>query len=239
MEKFLVYLLYKVGTNWRLIFTGIALVLVILLLSGSTTWVDAFYFKVVDNAADRGAITVANDTFDCPLTKDCSLTKVVYLKQGWEPSDSLWYYNTTQGSDLLPYDFFFVLEQEKSKELFRAPENMNRFRYLPQKKTRSNPDALPVGMVADTYRRRKYMGFTCAACPASQVNYKGTGIRIDGGPSAADMDTFMHELQSALEAAFADPPKHKRFVDNVLKLPHYRNAEDLWLRHYSNAEEVV
>ena len=58
--------------------------------------------------------------------------------QGWAPSDSLWYYNVTQGSDLLPYDFFLALEQEKSEESFRAPANMNRFRYLPQKKTRSN-----------------------------------------------------------------------------------------------------
>ena len=38
---------------------------------------------------------------------------------------------------------------------------------MPQKKTKSNPDALPLGMVADTYRGQKYMGFTCAACHSS------------------------------------------------------------------------
>ena len=43
-------------------------------------------------------------------------------------------------------------------------------------------------MVADTYDGVKYMGFTCAACHSSQINYNGVGIRIDGGPAAADMD---------------------------------------------------
>ena len=33
-------------------------------------------------------------------------SSVRYLWQGWSPADSLWFYTTTQGSDLLPYDFF-------------------------------------------------------------------------------------------------------------------------------------
>ena len=86
---------------------------------------------------DRGATTVSADVFGD------SFSRVEYLDQGWKENDSLWIYNVTQGSDLLPYDFFIALEQEDSQELFRSPENMNGFRYLPQKPTRSNPDALP------------------------------------------------------------------------------------------------
>src|SRR6266404_3291830 len=77
-----------------------------------------------DSDPDRGATTVAQDSFGD------SFTTVKYLDQGWEPKDSLWFYNTTQGSDLLPYDFFMVLEQKDKSVLFRTNDNLNnRYRY--------------------------------------------------------------------------------------------------------------
>jgi hypothetical protein len=44
-------------------------------------------------------------------------------------------YNTSQGSGLMPYDFFLVLKEADSDELFRSDKNIDKFRYLPQKKT--------------------------------------------------------------------------------------------------------
>jgi hypothetical protein len=221
MQKFVVYLFYKFGTHaWRNA-AIIAVTVLLLLLFASTTWFDAAYYNFVDYDADRGATTVSEDVFGD------SFSKVVYLDQGWEESDSLWFYNITQGSDLLPYDFFLALEQETSQDLFRSPENMNRYRYLPQKKTGSNPDALPVGMVADTYLGKKYMGFTCAACHSSQVNYHGVGIRIDGGPGAADMEGFLDALERSLAATLNDEAKQQRFVVAVLEAGNYGNAEEV------------
>ena len=145
MQKTIVYLLYKIGRNPLPAAVLGAAAIVLLLLLRSTTWLDTMYFNYVDADPDRGATTVSADIFGD------SFSRVEYLDQGWEADDSLWFYNVTQGSDLIPYDFFLVLEQANSTDLFRSPENMNRFRYLPQKATRSNPDALPVGMVADFY----------------------------------------------------------------------------------------
>ena len=153
--------------------------------------------------------------------------KIAYLDQNWTAADSTWFYSITQGSDLLPYDFFLALEQPDSQELFRSDKSMNFYRYLPQKVSRSNPDALPVGMVADTYKGKKFMGFTCAACHCSQVNYNGVGIRIDGGPGAADMDRFMNDLQAALQKTANDPTKRARFEAAVLQKGHYRNAGEI------------
>ncbi len=218
MQKAVVYLLYKIGTN----LTGAAAVatvlILFLLLLRSSTLLDVAYYNFVDNDPDRGATTVAADVFGD------SFSRVEYLDQGWEEDDSLWFYSVTQGSDLLPYGFFIALEQEGSQKLFRSPENMNRFRYLPQKPTRSNPDALPVGMVADTYGGKKYMGFTCAACHSSQVNYKGVGIRIDGGPAAADMGGFMDALEASLAETAKDGAKRRRFVSAVLETGEYDSA---------------
>ena len=133
-------------------------------------------YEFRDDDPDRGAITSGSDKFGSRFSQ------TIYLDQGWSPSDSLWFYNTTQGSNLLPYSFFLVLEQPDSSALFRSDENIDRYGYLPQRPTVSNPDGFPVGMVRDEYQGKAFMGFTCAACHTTQINYAGSGIRIDGGP---------------------------------------------------------
>lgn len=186
-------------------------------------------YEFRDEDPARGAITRATDKFGDRFSR------VVYLDQGWSPSDSLWFYTVTQGSNLLPYSFFLVLEQVDSSELFRGDENIDRYGYLPQRPTISNPDGLPVGMVRDEYQGKAYMGFTCAACHTTQINYQGTGMRIDGGPANTDMENFMIDLADALHATLAIPEKLQRFVTNVLKHGHYDNADAVMvdLRKYA------
>ncbi len=82
-----------------------------------------------DDDPERGAIAISDGAFGE------SYSTPEYLDQGWDEADSLWFYNTTQGSGLLPYDFFLVLEQADSDRLFRSNENIDKFRYLPQKET--------------------------------------------------------------------------------------------------------
>jgi cytochrome c5 len=221
MQRAFVRLFYKIGTHhYNKVWVAILLLAAFLLVRSTTLFARAYY-SLEETDPTRGAATVSSDVFG-DLFKE-----VKYLNQGWTPADSLWFYTTTQGSDLLPYDFFMALEQANSQEPFRSPENMNRYRYLPQKATHSNPDALPVGMVADHYLGKKYMGFTCAACHSSQVNYNGVGIRIDGGPGAADMDTFMIDLAESLSVTSKDPAKRQRFVAAVLKAGAYSDENSV------------
>ena len=176
-----------------------------------------------DDDPDRGAIAIANGAFNE------SYSTPVYLDQGWDAADSLWFYNTTQGSALLPYDFFIALEQAGSTEPFRATANIDTYRYLPQKPTFFNPDGLPVGFTRDTYQGNNYVGLTCAACHTGQVNYKGTAIRIDGGPAMADMVGFLSYMEKSMQATLEDDAKRERFISSVLG-----NGTD-----YSNAEDVT
>jgi mono/diheme cytochrome c family protein len=171
----------------------------------------------------RGAAMVKQDLFGD------TFSTVKYLWQGWKPADSMWFYSTTQGSDLLPYDFFMALEKPGTTEPFHSNENMNFFRYLPQNATRSNPDGLPVGFVKDRYQGKDYLGFTCAACHTAQLNYNGTGIRIDGGPSGADMDSFLKALTEALTALNASNnlDARQRFVNRVMERGHYASENDV------------
>ena len=179
----------------------------------------AYEFR--DRDSERGAITLDDDLFGD------NFTEVHYLPQGWSKSDSLWFYYTTQGSNLLPYDFFLELEQADSTALFRDNQNMNRFRYLPQKPTAKNKDGLPVGMTRDRYQGTDYFGFTCAACHTSQLNYKGNGIRIDGGPAASDLESFMNELAASLDRTLKDNAKQKRFIKAVIERGDYDDAEEV------------
>jgi hypothetical protein len=215
-----------------LIWGGIALVIII---PWSVERIALVYeYLVRYNGPDRGAVYVKNDATD-PCCKS-----VVYTgDQGWDPRDSVWFYTTTQGSNLLPYDFFLELEQRDRPAMFKENENMVRYGYLPQKSTKNNPDGLPVGFVKDRYGKKEHLGFTCAACHTSQVNYKDMGIRIDGGPAGADMQTFVMELGAALKATLDDPKKKSTFIERVKarKMNYVSGEDDLIegdLRKYSH-----
>ena len=197
------------------------LILSVLAIIWLVTGISWRTYELRDIDPNRGAITNGIDKFGDQFSQ------IVYLDQGWSAADSLWFYNTTQGSNLLPYSFFLVLEQSDSSALFRSNENIDRYGYLPQRSTASNPDGLPVGMVRDEYRNKAFMGFTCAACHTTQINYAGTGIRIDGGPANSDMESFMTDLAAALYATLETPEKLDRFVTNVIKLGHYANASEV------------
>jgi hypothetical protein len=151
-------------------------------------------------------------------------SRVVRLNQGWSLSDSNWFYWTTQGSQLIPYAFFIALEQPNNQALFREPRNMLKYRFLPERPSRANPDGLPVGFVADPdsslprdlITDRRSLGFTCAACHTGQINYKGTGMRIDGAPAMGDAVGFLTGLTASLESTDRDDAKFERFAEKIL-----------------------
>ncbi len=204
---------YFISLEKRFLFFYSGLILFIVLLSACTL--------IPENEPDRGAITVKQDQFGD------SYTTIKYLEQGWDAADSLWFYTTTQGSNLMPYDFFMALEKPGESELFRSDENMNFYRYLPQKATSSNPDALPVGWVKDGYKGKEYIGLTCAACHTGQVNYNGVGIRIDGGPASADMENIMKDIAKALQHTRGNEEARNRFVKNVLARGNYKSESEV------------
>ncbi|UJP04476.1 MAG: di-heme-cytochrome C peroxidase [Nitrosomonas sp.] len=217
------------SNHWLVWIKRILLVFGIGLIVWIAIGISQRWYEFRDTDPERGAIAQGIDKFGSQFLK------TIYLEQGWSAADSLWFYSVAQGSNLLPYSFFLYLEQANSSELFRSRQNMDRYGYLPQRATVSNPDGLPVGMVRDEYQGIAYMGFTCAACHTTQINYQGIGIRIDGGPALADMETFMIDLAAALHATLEHTDKRKRFVDAVLGYGSYQHANDVLddLRKYA------
>jgi hypothetical protein len=142
--------------------------------------------------------------------------QVVYLDQGWSASESLRFYFTPQGSQLIPYRWFLALEQPDSQTLFRDNKNILRFRYLPQLPDSFNPDGLPVGFVGDQGINGKWLGLTCAACHTNEIRYGKTGYRIDGAPSQGDIRAFLASMIYALQRTQGDPDKFDRFARAIL-----------------------
>lgn len=167
--------------------------------------------------------------------------KVVYLPQGWTPAQSMDFYTRTQGSRLLPYEWFLALEQSNSETLFRDNGHMQRLRYLTQKPNHCNPDGLPVGFVKDPKSRGDagdWLGLTCAACHTTEVHYNKIAYRIDGGPTMGDIQTLLIELTQALHNTHDYRSKFDRFAARVLKNDNTGSSQDLLRKQLAAAIQV-
>ena len=160
--------------------------------------------------ADRNALVSTGD----PLGDTAE--KVVYLEQNWAPSDSQRFYFTSQGSQILPYDWALSLEQADNGEPFFEEKNVLKFRYLAQRPDAMNPDGFPVGFVKDQGRDRAWLGLTCAACHTNEIHYKGVAYRVDGAPSLGDITGLLRSMAAALRATRDTPDKFDRFAKAVL-----------------------
>ncbi len=149
-----------------------------------------------------------------PLPDPVGPMSVVTLDQGWDQSTRMSYWFTSQGSQIVPYRWFLVLEQAHSTERFRSDAHIEQLGYLPaaQGPGAWNPDGLPVGFTKASSKGQDWMGMSCAACHTGQINYKGRGLRIDGAPALSSFDRFYAELVAALQATQADEAKFQRFA---------------------------
>src|SRR5713101_8259938 len=67
-----------------------------------------------------------------------------------------------------------------------AADQLRRYGYLPNDRSKSNSEGLPVGFVFDGNATTGDVGMTCAACHTAQLEYQKDGkthaLRLDGPP---------------------------------------------------------
>ena len=182
------------------------------------------------------------------LPESIEVYDVVHLNQGWTEQQRQKAYHTSQGTLIIPYSWFLALEEKPTftgsilpggNNLFFTNENINRYRIIPDPRPDYNPDRLPVGVtravlpgpLADQigHGHTEWLSYTCAFCHTSQINYKGLGIRIDGGPGNLDFNEFNRNLANLLLLTKANPMRLSRFADRVLvleKRPATSNEKD-------------
>ncbi|HEY5949179.1 MAG TPA: cytochrome c [Kofleriaceae bacterium] len=158
----------------------------------------------VDEATTESQLSDTAGTPDVPP---------VFVEQGWSDTTRAAFYQTTQGSRMLPYSWFLNLEQATSRQRFNAPSNMRRMGFLVDGATVTNPDNLPVGFARDVDPvNGDQMGLTCAGCHTGEVEYNGTRVRIDGGQSLGDLEQLQNGILDSLNATLADAAKFARFA---------------------------
>ncbi len=159
----------------------------------------------------RNAFVPTTDPYGEPATR------VAYLPQNWSAEESLRFYFTPQGSQLIPYDWFLALEQPgESTTPFRDPQNILRYRYLPQQPDAFNPDGLPVGFVGEVADGVKWLGMSCAACHTGELHVDGVAYRVDGSPTQANVQALLADLIVAVRDTAADAARFDRFAAKVL-----------------------
>jgi mono/diheme cytochrome c family protein len=137
----------------------------------------------------------------------------VFLDQGWDDETRAAFYQTSQGSRMLPYAWFLHLEQANNPLPLRLPYNMRKMGFLVDGASDANPDGLPVGFARDVDPvKGDQMGLTCAACHTGELEYEGTRVRIDGGQSFADLEQLQNAILASLTATLDNYFKFRRFA---------------------------
>lgn len=145
---------------------------------------------------------------------------LLMLDQGWDAEERDRFYHEPQGSPIMPYDWFLILERAGSEELFRANDYMKSFGLITAAAPSArNPEALPIGLTKDLglYHNEYKLGMNCGACHTSEVSYQGRQVLIDGGAAHFDFWSFMSALDGALLETWEDDAKFKRFAGKLLK----------------------
>ena len=97
------------------------------------------------------------------LAQSTTAPALQYAEQGWSMEEREAFYTTNQGSRMIPYRWFKALRRLDVDEPFGG-DQLARYGFLPNKKSKSNPEGLPVGLVIDGDVSTGVLGPTCAAC---------------------------------------------------------------------------
>ncbi|HEX8166602.1 MAG TPA: di-heme-cytochrome C peroxidase [Beijerinckiaceae bacterium] len=135
----------------------------------------------------------------------------VFIFQGleWSAADRADFYTRDQGSKIIPWTWFQALRRPNGASF---AENLTRYGYL------SNPaskDHLPVGFMVSGSAGSRTLGMNCAACHTRQITVDGKPYRIDGGPTFADFQTFLTDLDVAVGSVLKDEAAFQVFAANV------------------------
>jgi mono/diheme cytochrome c family protein len=169
--------------------------------------------------------------------------QVTYANQGWTAADRDTFYTTSQGSHMMPYAWFKALRRLDVDQPF-AGDHLQRYGYLPNDASPSNPEGLPVGFVIDGDPAAGQIGMTCAACHTAQLEYQQNGVthalRLDGARANADFMQFLVDLAAATRETQGKPDRFDAFAKAVLgsnytdaKASEVRDAFGKWVSQFT------
>ncbi len=152
-----------------------------------------------------------------PIEPAGATVERIGLDQAWDDTTKEQFWFTSQGSQIIPYNWFTWLEVAESQDLFRSSDHMSYLGYLPEQSSNLNPSGLPIGFALNKDPKGDaWVGMTCAACHTNQLDYQGKKFLIEGAPTLANFVLFFDRLTEAMNATNSDEIKFQRFAKNVL-----------------------
>jgi hypothetical protein len=190
------------------------------------------------------AVTTFSVSMSCVPASAETTPPLQYAKQGWTEDERQAFYTTSQGSHMIPYAWFKALRRLDVDEPF-AGDQLQRYGYLPNEKSKLNPEGLPVGFVIDGDPATAELGMSCAACHTGQIEYVKDGVtqqlRIDGAPATANFQLFLADLTAATRATLSDPARFDKFAHAALGSRYSSSRADTlksdfsdWVKQWGN-----
>jgi len=131
------------------------------------------------------------------------------------------FYSRDQGSRIIPLSWITALKQQNGEPFMAA--SLARYGYLPNEE--SDPPGLPVGFTVASGSSGETIGMSCAACHTRQIEVAGTFYRIDGGPAIVDFQSFLTDLDTAVNTVLSDRKAFSDFAQAVLGPSPSRNKQ--------------
>ena len=151
---------------------------------------------------------------------------ITWSQNGWSDAERAEYHHLPEGSELTPYALLANVVSVKTGKPFL--DNMERFGFIPDAESASNPHGLPIGLTIVRSRDASHaglemVGLNCATCHVAELSYRGKKLLIDGAPSLVDLQGYQVEFKDSLEATLRDPLKVYALV---LAMDHELHAGD-------------
>jgi hypothetical protein len=154
-------------------------------------------------------------------------------QNGLTPDERARFYHLSEGGELYPLDWVLALETivdtQDSRPVVRPfLDNIERYGLLPDPKSAENPYGLPVGisLANSAISGVPMIGLNCTACHVGQIEYRGRGLRMDGGPNLAVINAFLKDLAAETQRTIESPARLSRFWRRVREVRGERRAAD-------------
>lgn len=191
--------------------------------------------SAVGGLALLGALASCSSESSLDIEKALTPTGGGVFVQGWNAKERRAWSSASQGGRLIPLSWYKALEQADGSGLFSEAGYFSRFGYPRE----NSANGLPIGFAVDRQSDEKFratklrwyqgqtgrsakdaepwFGMTCGACHLSEIEYQGQRMRIYGGASMGDFQSFVKAMDRALVATQQDAEKWDRFAARVLE----------------------
>lgn len=147
-----------------------------------------------------------------PLALSAAAPLPIDQGKEWTASAQEDFYSRDQGSRIMPLRWIAALKQPNGEPFMAA--SLSRYGYLPNDKSR--PAGLPVGFTVGSGSNGQEIGMNCSACHTRQIEVNGDSYRIDGGPGIVDFQSFLADLDTAVNTVLTDQRAFTDFARAVL-----------------------